>query len=138
MDKKELTAVLAKLDIKVIDGKVNKTAVIAALDKIRVKADTAESGHMTDEHHNKVLDVIAEWREYTEGYDQPENKMAKDMCLKALDCAAHCLSMAADSCKQLSDAEDEEGGEMDLGEENNEMMEEVMDMPEEEIPEEVL
>ena len=121
---------LAKLNIEVKDGKVSKKAVQAALVKFSqgvVKADTAESGHLTDEKHDKVLEAIAEWREYAEGYDQPENKMARDMCLKALDCAAHCLSMAADACNEMTDA-DEAGEEVDMGD-IGDTNEEVMDMP---------
>lgn len=116
MSKEKLKTILANLNIEVTeDGKVDKKQVQAALDKIKDKAevkaeaDTAESGHKTEEYHNSALEAIGEWRAYAESYDQPENAMAKEACLKALDCAAHCLSMAADFCNML--AHDEEGGE---------------------------
>lgn len=127
----QVQTVLAKLGIEVKDGKVNKKEVIAALDKIKeATADTMESGHLTDEKHNKVLDAIAEWRDYIEEYDSAENKMARDMALKALDCAAHCLSMAADSCKELQHDEDEENLEENL-ENLEEKVVEVIDLDEE-------
>ena len=116
----QVQTALAKLNIEVKDGKVNKNEVIAALDRIKeaTASDKMESGHLTEEKHDKVLEAIAEWREYIDEYDSAENKMARDMALKALDCAAHCLSMAADSCKELKhDEEEMEEVEEELGEE---------------------
>lgn len=129
MSEEKLKLILAKLNIEVKDGKVSKKAVQAALiqySKGIAKADTAESGHLTDEKHDKVLEAISEWRDYAEGYDKPEDKVAKDMCLKALDLAAHSLSMAADACKEMSDA-DEAGEEVDMGDMGDDS--EVMEMP---------
>lgn len=105
----QVTTALTRLGITIKDGKVNKQEVIAALDKLReaTASDKMESGHLTEEKHDKVLEAVAEWREYIDGYNQEENKTYREMALKALDCATHCLSMAADACKELKHDEDE-------------------------------
>ena len=134
MTEEKLKTILAKLNIEVKDGKVSKQAVQAALKEFgtKVLADTMESGHMTDEKHNAVLDAIGAWREYIDEYDSAENKIARDKALKALDCAAHCLSMAADSCKELKHDEDEEGGDdaVEATEMDDAVEVEVIEVPE--------
>lgn len=117
-----ITAALQKLGVTVKDGKVSKQEVIAALQKI-TEASWAEASHLANEKHQKVLDAINEFKEYVSSYSGEDNEAHVAMALKALDCTAHCLSMAHDAASAL--VHDKEPLETEIEEREIEEIEET-------------